>query len=99
MAADLFPRTSFDHVGFIASGKPDNAIFVAGARLWVTNLRLSEANIEWIWPEADCTMEPVLITRPHVAYRVENLDRTVQGQKIIDGPARASGTVLCESPL
>jgi hypothetical protein len=28
-----------------------------------------------------------LITHPRVAYRVENLDRAIQGQKIIDEPS------------
>jgi hypothetical protein len=86
MAADLFPRASFDHVGFVAMQKPENAIFIDAARLWVTNPRASQANIEWLWPEPDCVAGKIFITRPHVAYRVENLDQAIRDRKIIYPP-------------
>jgi len=37
---------------------------LSGGRLWVTNSRLSEANIEWLWPEPDCGTEKISITLP-----------------------------------
>jgi hypothetical protein len=59
---------------------------LSGARLWLTNSRLSEANIERLWPEPDCATEKISITLPPIAYRVENMDRAIQDQKIIYQP-------------
>ncbi len=78
-----FDRSSFDHVGFVTDTPQPGEIYLASERCWVTDPRDHPASIEWIRWEPDSPRDD----RPHVAFRVPDIEAAVAGQKVLSPPA------------
>ena len=77
-------RARFDHVGFVTDTPQPGEIYLESERCWVTDPRDHPASIEWIRWEAG---SPHRDDRPHVAFRVPDIEAAVAGQKVISPPA------------
>jgi len=84
-------RSRFDHIGLITDDVKDGETFVAATRVWVTNPRASAFNIEWLRFEPDSPITGLLRSAPHVAYRVDDIVRAVEGQKVLAEPFDPTG--------
>jgi hypothetical protein len=59
--------------------------------VWVTNPRAGGWNIEWLRFEPDSPIEGLLRTEPHLAYRVDDLNAALAGQKVLADPFDPTG--------
>ena len=84
-------RSRFDHIGLITEDVKDDETFVAATRVWVTNPRVSSFNIEWLRFEPDSPITGLLRSSPHVAYRVDDIARAIEGQKVLAEPFDPTG--------
>jgi hypothetical protein len=84
-------RSRFDHVGLVTEERKADESFVPATRVWVTNPRKHAYNIEWLRFEPDTTVTGPLRSRPHIAYRVDDLAAAMEGQKILLEPFDPTG--------
>ena len=80
---DPFERACFDHVGFVTDVPQPDEIYLASERCYVTDPRDHPASIEWIRWEPD---SPHRDDRPHVTFRVPDIDAAVAGKMVIVPP-------------
>jgi hypothetical protein len=59
---------------------------VEATRVWVTNPRAGGFNIEWLRFEPDSPVTGLLREQPHVAYRVDDLGRALEGHTVLAEP-------------
>jgi hypothetical protein len=76
----------FDHIGLITQERHEGERFAEGMRLWITDYREHPYRVEWLRFEPDSTVVEPVRTKPHVAYRVENLAQAAQGLKVLVEP-------------
>ena len=82
----------FDHIGIVTNEPQAGESWVPFSKVWVTNPRLHPQRIEYIRPEEMPQVDPSdlglwkLWHLPHVAYRVDDLARAIQGEEVIFGP-------------
>jgi len=82
----------FDHVGIVTLEPQQGESWVEFSKVWVTNPRLHPQRIEYIRPLEMPEVEPgnvglwKLWHLPHVAYRVDNLAKAIEGEEVIFGP-------------
>jgi hypothetical protein len=82
----------FDHIGIITRQPQEGESWVPFSKVWVTNPRLHAARIEYIRPLEMPQVDPAnvglwkLWHLPHVAYRVADLARAIEGEEVIFGP-------------
>jgi hypothetical protein len=79
-------RATFDHVGIVTSRQMPGERFVEATRVWVTSPREHPFNVEWLRFEPDSPVQGLLRTEPHVAYRVEDVERAVEGHTVLAEP-------------
>jgi hypothetical protein len=84
-------RSEFDHIGIPCQDKHSHETFVPQTRVWVTNPRAHEANIEWLRFEPDSPVTGPVRDQPHVAYRVANLESAMQGREVLLAPFEVGG--------
>ncbi len=83
----------FDHLGLITHEKKADENWVEQTRVWVTNPKNHLLNIEWLRFEPDSECPEPLRVRPHLAYRVDDLDTAAEGMKVLIEPMTVDGFV------
>ena len=81
-----FERSKFDHVGLVTDERKEGESWVEATRVWVTNPRAHPYNVEWLRFEPDSPVTGPLRTEPHVAYRVQDVERAIEGHNILAEP-------------
>ena len=81
-----FDRARFDHIGLVTDEKQAGERWVEATRVWVTSPRDHPYNVEWLRFEPDSPVTGLLRTEPHVAYRVDDVDRAVDGHAVLAEP-------------
>ena len=81
-----FDRSKFDHVGVVTTEKQPDESWVDATRVWVTSPREHPYNVEFLRFEPDSPVTGPLRTDPHVAYRVDDVEKAVEGHKIVLEP-------------
>ena len=81
----------FDHVGLRSFEKKDEEDWVEATRVWVTNPKKHPFNVEWLRYADDSPVDKSLKERPHIAYRVDNLDEVSKDMKVIIEPFEVGG--------
>jgi hypothetical protein len=76
----------FDHVGIPTDDKQPKEDYVAATKVWVTNPREHPYKVEFLRYEKDSPVKGPLREMPHLAFRVDNLDKAIKGEKVILGP-------------
>ncbi|MDR1133139.1 MAG: hypothetical protein LBL05_03200 [Synergistaceae bacterium] len=78
----------FNHVGVpIATDnvQPDEIYFEA-LQLYATDPDKTEYKIEYLRPAPGCTFFPILLANPHVSYQVDDLEKALEGEKVVVPP-------------
>jgi hypothetical protein len=91
-----FDRDRFDHIGLITEEPQPGESWVEATRVWVTSPRAHPYNVEFLRFEPDSPVTGPLRTEPHVAYRVDDLRRAIEGHEVVLAPFDASGVGFCE---
>lgn len=84
----------FDHLGMITTEKKDEEIYVAATKVWVTDFRKHPFHIEWLRFEPDSPVTGPVREKPHVAYRVDDIQQAAQGLKVLLEPFDAGIAVV-----
>jgi hypothetical protein len=79
-------RSRFDHVGLVTAEPRRGESWVEATRVWVTSPRDHPFNIEWLRFEPDSPVTGLLRTAPHVAYRVDDVRRAIDGHTVLAEP-------------
>ena len=83
---DQFDRARFDHIGVVTGVKQPNESWVEATRVWVTSPRAHRFNVEFLRFEPDSPVTGPLRSDPHVAYRVGDVERAIEGQTVLLEP-------------
>ncbi|WP_279333627.1 hypothetical protein [Sphingomonas paucimobilis] len=84
-------REAFDHVAFVTSERPPNAVRVEENKVWISSPREHPFNIEFMFYDADSPAPEAVRTKPHVAYRTTDLEEAMRGYKVVQPPFDPSG--------
>lgn len=84
----------FHHIGIPTDKKRANETYMAGAKLYVTDVADSEHNIEWLRFEEGSPMPEALQKVPHVAYKVDNVAVAMEGKPCLLEPFEAAPGVI-----
>jgi hypothetical protein len=76
----------FSHVGMITHEPKEGEVFVEATRVWITNFVNHPHHVEWLRFEPDSPVTGPLRTQPHVAYRVDSIERASQGMQVLMEP-------------
>jgi hypothetical protein len=76
----------FDHIGLTSTVKRPNEMWVESSRVWVTDPKESPDMIEYLRYEPDSTVSMKLREKPHLCFRVDNLEEEMQGGEVLLGP-------------
>src|SRR5215208_3675312 len=83
----------FDHVGIPTDQKQPGEMYVSETKVWVTDPLRHPQHIEFLRFEPDSPVTGPVRDLPHVAFRVENLDREIEGAEVLLGPFQATETL------
>ena len=81
-----FDRSRFGHIGLITTEKQPRESWVEATRVWVTSPRAHPYNVEWLRFEPDSPVQGPLRTDPHIAYRVDDVEKAIEGHDLVLGP-------------
>jgi hypothetical protein len=82
----LLDRSRFDHIGLLTEEPREGEVWVEAARAWVTSPRAHPANVEWVRFAPDSPVTGPVRTQPHLAYRVTDVRRAIEGHNIVAEP-------------
>lgn len=75
-AVTFDPVKQFEHIGIFTDKQKPNERFVEATKVWVTDFQNHPFRVEWLRRE-----EPFRGPNPHVAYRVENIEKAAEAAK------------------
>ena len=76
----------FDHIGLTSEVKRPNEMFVESTRVWVTSPTDSPEMIEYLRYESDSPVHGPLRDLPHLAFRVDDLQKEIEGKQVVLEP-------------
>ena len=76
----------FDHIGLKTEEPKKGESFVAATKVWVTNAHEHPFKIEWLRYVQDSPVTGPVRTQPHVAFRVDSIEKASQGLKVLIEP-------------
>lgn len=83
----------FDHIGLTTTEKQPNEMYVEATKVWVTSPKDSPQMVEYLRYEPDSPVTGPLRELPHIAFRVDDLDREIEDEDVILGPFHATDTL------
>jgi hypothetical protein len=84
-------RASFDHIGIPTHVHHQGESWVESTRVWVTSPRAHPFNVEWLRYEPDSSIAGPLRDQPHVAYRVPDIEASIEGLEVLAEPFQVGG--------
>ncbi|MGE5646040.1 MAG: hypothetical protein ACM336_09640 [Acidobacteriota bacterium] len=82
----------FDHIGLPTAQKHADEMWVEATRVWVTDPLRDPQRIEWLRFEPDTPVSGPVRDMPHMAFRVDNLEREMVGAETLLGPFQPTPT-------
>lgn len=79
----------FHHVGVITDEPQQNEIYVSETKVHVTNPNEHPYKIEYLRFEADTPVTGPVRDQPHIAFKVPDLEKEIEGAEILLGPFQA----------
>ncbi|WP_432663518.1 hypothetical protein R9X47_23425 [Wukongibacter baidiensis] len=76
----------FMHVGVPTSNEQANENYVDSLKVYVTNPDEHELKFEYLRFEKDTPLPEIMQKNPHVAYKVDSIERTAKDAKVIVEP-------------
>ena len=84
----------FDHIGIVTTEKKPDEIFIEPTRVWITDFQKHPYRVEWLRYEPDTPVTGPVRELPHVAYRVESIEKASRGMKVLLEPFDAGIAVV-----
>lgn len=79
-------KMQFDHVGIVTTEKKAGEIFIEPTRVWITDFQKHPYRVEWLRYEPDSPVTGPVRQRPHIAFRVDDIQAQSQGLKVLLEP-------------
>ena len=79
-------RYEYHHMGTPTTEKRDGERYVPKFKMYSSGYEGSEFRIQWHRFEPDCELPPLVQTVAHVAFKVDDLDKAIEGKKLIMEP-------------
>ena len=76
----------FHHIGIPTTEPKDGEMYRADAKLFITDIDSHPYRVEWLRFEANSPMPELIQKIPHVAFEVDDLEKAIEGKKVIHGP-------------
>ena len=76
----------FHHVGMPTDTKQPGEVYVPATKVWVTDPNDHRYRVEFLRFEPDSPVSGPVRDQPHFAYKVEDLEREMQGKQVLLGP-------------
>lgn len=76
----------YDHLGIPTDEARPGEQYVPAFRMFVSGYENSDFHVQWHRYEPDSPLHPLIRTVPHVAFRVDDLDKAVAGRCVLLGP-------------
>jgi len=83
----------FDHFGLVTDEKKANEDWVEATRVWVTDPKTHPYHIEWLRYEPDTPVTGAVREKPHLAFRVDDIESAAKGMKVLIEPWDVGGFV------
>jgi catechol 2,3-dioxygenase-like lactoylglutathione lyase family enzyme len=83
----------FDHIGLTTTEIQPNEMYVESTKVWVTNPAENPQMVEYLRYEHDSPVTGPMRELPHIAFRVDDLDKEMEGEEVVLGPFNATDTV------
>ena len=77
---------AFHHIGVPVSAKRPDMGYFASIKCWATNPDTTPGRVEYLYFEPGSSMAEPVLSVPHLAYRVDDLDKELKGKKCVVGP-------------
>ena len=84
----------YHHLGIPTTEKRQGEVHLEHLKIFVSGYGDSPYGIEWFRYEADAPYPEIVKTVPHVAFEVDDLERELQGRKVIIEPNSPSPGVI-----
>ncbi len=76
----------FHHLGLPTDEKQEGETYVPDTKVWVTDPETHPQKIEFLRFEPDATLAGPVRHMPHFAFKTDNLQRDIEGEKVLLGP-------------
>jgi hypothetical protein len=83
----------YHHLGIPTTVPRANETYLERFGLYVSGFPTSPYGIEWMRFEDNSPLHPLIMTLPHVAFEVDDLDAALVGQEVISPPGSPSDGV------
>jgi hypothetical protein len=79
----------FHHIGLPTDEKQPKEVYVADTKVWVTNPDDHPYRVEFLRFEPDSPVTGPVRDLPHIAFKVDDLRREIEGEQVLLGPFTA----------
>lgn len=90
----MMSEYQFDHFGVPVHAKQSDMIYFPNHKVWTTDYEKHPLRIEWIYFEKDTPFHTLIQTKPHVCYLVNDIQKSIQGKKILMPPEVTEGYIM-----
>ncbi|MRI32623.1 hypothetical protein EOPP23_06435 [Endozoicomonas sp. OPT23] len=80
----------YHHLGIPTREKKKEERYIPHLKMSVSGYETTEHKIEWMRFDDDCPLPELVKTIPHVAFQVDDLDKAIEGKKVIIEPTEPS---------
>lgn len=84
----------YHHIGIPTEEEKPGERYIEHLKMYVSGYEESPYNIEWMRFDTDCPLPELVKTVPHVAFEVDNLEKELEGQKILIEPNSPSEGIV-----
>jgi hypothetical protein len=76
----------FHHLGIPTDVKREGETYLEEFKVYVSGFETNPYGIEWMRFESDCPLPELVKTVPHVAFKVDDLKRELEGKDVLIEP-------------
>jgi hypothetical protein len=87
----------YNHIGIPTKGKLlGKEIHLPHLKMYVTDHEMNEHKIQWMRFEDNAPYPELVLTTPHLAFEVADIDEAIKGKEVIIPPNSPSeGLIVC----
>jgi len=83
------------HIGIPTTEVKPNEVYMADAKLYITEIDDSPNKVEWLRFEEGSPMPELLRRSPHIAYVVPSIEQAMAGQEVLLPPFSPKEGMTC----
>lgn len=76
----------YHHMGLISDEPQEGEIYHEEMKFYSTPFLDNPYRIQWHRFDADCPLNTILKEKPHVAFKVQSIEKEIEGKQLLLGP-------------